>query len=134
MQNNSATDDNLFLSVLGTLEALQVPYFIVGAFAGTLMGVTRITFDLDLVVSLSEYQIDALAERYPLPDYYADPQQMRESMRLGILFNILDSRRGEKVDLLPLQPSDQRAMARRIRQQGRVIAGVADPESNRGER
>ncbi len=39
---------------------------------------------------------------YPPPRYYADPHQMRNAMRIGSSFNIIDSSRGEKADLFPL--------------------------------
>jgi hypothetical protein len=50
--------------------------------------VTRATYDVDIVVDLSEQHIAALVKAFPLPRYYADPEQMRSSIKLGILFNI----------------------------------------------
>ncbi len=65
-------------------------------------GITRTTFDIDIVVDLKEAHIQALAATYPSPRYYADPEQMRSSIRMGISFNIIDGKRGEKADLSPL--------------------------------
>ena len=109
---------NLFLDVLATLERLHVPYMVVGAFAAIIYGVQRTTFDIDVVVDLDEQQIQALAAAYPAPRYYADPEQMRESIRYGTLFNIIDTSYGDKADLVPLrnEPSQRSAFRRRIRQ------------------
>ena len=93
---------NLFLDILLKLEELDIPYAIIGGFAATIYGITRATFDIDIVVDLAEKDIQALAEAYPLPRYYADPHQMQKAMKIGSMFNIIDSTLGEKADLFPL--------------------------------
>ncbi len=94
-----------------------MPYAILGAFAARVYGSTRTTHDVDLVVALEERHIPQLAIRFPLPRYYADPEQMRNSVRQRIGFNIIDTSMGDKVDLLPLgfKPYVAAALARRIR-------------------
>ena len=90
---------------------------IVGAFAATAFGLRRATFDVDIIVDLREPHFDALARRFPPPRYYADPEQMRSSTEMGIMFNIIDTTLGAKADLVPLtrEPEYRRAFARRIR-------------------
>ena len=102
MPNESNRGLTIFLDILLTLEALGIPYAIIGGFAATIYGITRATFDIDIVVNLEEKHIQALANAYPSPRFYADPLQMRNAMRLGTTFNILDAERGEKADLFPL--------------------------------
>ncbi len=111
-------DFSLFLSILKTLERINAPYMIIGAFAGTVYGITRVTYDIDMIVDLREEHITALCAAYPLPRYYADPEMMRSSIALGIMFNIIDSSRGEKADLVPLTPQSDywTAFTRRVRQ------------------
>jgi hypothetical protein len=113
-----APDLSLFLDILKTMEAIGVPYMIIGAFAATVYGSTRVTYDIDIVVELEEEHIQALAAAYPSPRYYADPSQMRESIRMGIMFNIIDTSRGEKADLVPLtmEARYSQAFQRRVRQ------------------
>jgi hypothetical protein len=69
------------------------------------------------VVDLKETHIDALAAAYPPPRYYADPEQMRSSILMGISFNIIDGKRGEKADISPLTRDSRyrEAFGRRIR-------------------
>jgi len=109
----------LFVDILRTLEAIHAPYVIIGAFAATAYGITRATYDIDFIVDLSERHIQALAAHYPSPRYYADPDQMRDSIRLGIMFNIIDSSYGEKADLVPvtMHPRYPQVLANRIRHQ-----------------
>jgi hypothetical protein len=111
-------DLSLFLDILQTLEAIDAPYMIIGAFAATVYGITRVTYDIDIMVDLHEQHIQALCRAYPLPRYYADPLQMRDSIQRGIMFNIIDTSRGEKADLVPLSmsPMYRLAFQRRVRQ------------------
>ena len=106
-----------YLDLLKTFERLEIPYVIIGAFAGMAYGVTRLSVDVDIVVDLNETHIQTLASAYPAPRFYADPQQMRDSIRLGIMFNIIDGREGRKADLIPLtmKPGYGFALKRRIR-------------------
>jgi len=93
---------NLFLDILLKLEELDIPYVIIGGFAATIYGITRTTFDIDIVVNMSEAHVQALSAAFPLPRYYADPYQMPNAMEIGSSFNIIDSTLGEKADLFPL--------------------------------
>lgn len=118
MATEPALPASLPIAVLLTLERNGAPYMVVGAFAAIIYGSTRTTYDIDIVVVLDEQQIQALADAYPPPRFYADPQQMRESIRYGTLFNIIDTAQGGKVDLVPLRndPQQRRAFNRRVRQ------------------
>jgi hypothetical protein len=129
VRNEHPPDLSLFLDILQTLEAIGAPYMVIGAFAGVVYGVTRTTYDIDIVVDLNEEHIQALAAVYPPPRYYADPVQMRDSIRLGIMFNIIDTTRGEKADLVPLTMAScyRKAFGRRVRQTVE-IPGVAPLE------
>lgn len=117
MPEASKPGPNLFLHILLKLEELEIPYVIIGGFAATMYGITRATFDIDIVVNLQEKHIQALADAYPLPRYYTDPHQMRYAMRMGSSFNIIDTTLGEKADLFPLtmDPRYQPAFEHRVR-------------------
>ncbi|HBY96583.1 MAG: hypothetical protein M5U01_07980 [Ardenticatenaceae bacterium] len=118
MPTTSTPSFELFFDVLQTLEDIGAPYMIIGAFAAMIYGTTRVTYDVDIIVDLADEHIQALAAAYPLPRYYADPEQMRSATRDGTMFNIIDSTRGEKADLIPLTMNSayRQAFARRVRQ------------------
>lgn len=106
-----------YIQVVQALDEIHAPYMIVGAFGAISYGLNRGTHDVDIIVDLNESHFDALAMRFPSPRYYADPDQMREGMQLGIMFNLIDSEEGTKADLVPLsrEPEYREAFARRIR-------------------
>jgi hypothetical protein len=111
-------DLRLFFDILLTLDRIGAPYMIIGGFAAAIYGNNRTTYDIDIVVDLSERHIQALAAAYPAPRYYADPEQMRNSIRMGISFNIIDGKLGDKADLSPLTRDSRyrAAFKNRIRQ------------------
>lgn len=106
-----------YIQVVQALDAIDAPYMIVGAFGAISYGLNRGTHDVDIIVNLNESHFDALARRFPPPRYYADPDQMREGMQLGIMFNLIDSEEGTKADLVPWsrEPEYREAFTRRIR-------------------
>lgn len=112
------SDFSFYFKIVKALEEIEAPYMIVGAFAGLAFGVSRATFDVDILVNLSDADITALTARFPPPRYYADPEMMRNSTRRGTPFNIIDTTLGVKADLVPVrrEPDVESAFARRIRQ------------------
>lgn len=116
MSDKNLPDLSLYVDILQTLKRIEASYMIIGAFAGIIYGITRVTYDIDIVVDLDFGHIDALAKAYPPPRYYADPVMMRNSIGMGIMFNIIDTDRGEKADLIPLTPDYTQAFTRRIKQ------------------
>jgi hypothetical protein len=108
---------SFYFQVVQALEDIQASYMIVGAFAGLAFGVNRVTFDVDILVDLRERDFEALAAHFPPPRYYADPEMMRNSTRMGIMFNLIDTELGVKADLIPLsrEPGYRAAFSRRVR-------------------
>ena len=116
---------SFYIQVLRALEDIHAPYMIVGAFGATTFGLSRSTADVDMVVALQDDHCDLLAARFPPPRYYADPDQMREGMALGIMFNLIDGTLGAKADLVPLtkRPDHVEAFGRRVRRAFREESG-----------
>ncbi|MBE2235078.1 MAG: nucleotidyl transferase AbiEii/AbiGii toxin family protein [Anaerolinea sp.] len=106
-----------YMNVLRALEAVGAHYMVVGAFGASAYGLSRATHDADIIVDLDSAACEALAAHFPPPRYYADPQQMRDSIRLGIMFNIIDGSLGVKADLVPLsrEPTYRQAFQQRVR-------------------
>jgi hypothetical protein len=107
---------NFYIQVIQALDNINAPYMIVGSFAGYAFGITRATLDIDIIVDLQEGHFDALSHKFPLPRYYADPEMMRSSVQMGIMFNLIDTQQGTKADLVPLkrEPDYLLAFERRI--------------------
>jgi hypothetical protein len=117
---------SFYVQVIKALDEIGAPYMIVGAFGGYPFGITRVTFDIDILVDLREQDFEALSQKFPLPRYYADPEMMRNSVQMGIMFNIIDTNEGIKADLVPLkrEPDYQLAFERRVRRE------FVDPTGN----
>lgn len=109
---------DFYIRVVKALDETGAPYMIVGAFGGTIYGITRATHDIDIIVDLRETDYEALCKKFPLSRYYADPEMIKNSVEMGIMFNIIDSTEGIKADLIPLkrEPDYQVAFNRRIRE------------------
>ena len=110
---------SFYVQVIKALDEIGAPYMIVGAFGGYPFGITRVTFDIDILVDLREQDFEVLSQKFPLPRYYADPEMIRNSVQMGIMFNIIDTNEGIKADLVPLkrEPDYQLAFGRRIRRE-----------------
>jgi len=108
---------DFYIQVVKALDDIDAPYTIVGAFAGLAFGISRATFDVDILVDLQDDDCEKLSERFPLPRYYADPEMIRNSIRMGIMFNLIDTEEGVKADLVPIkrEPDYQVAFERRVR-------------------
>jgi hypothetical protein len=106
-----------YAEIVRALDEIGAPYMIVGAFAGLSFGITRTTFDIDILVDLRDKDFNAISAKFPLPRYYADPEMMRNSTQMGIMFNIIDSQEGIKADLVPLkrEPEYSVGFERRMR-------------------
>ena len=117
---------SFYVQIVKALDEIDAPYMIVGAFGGYPFGITRVTFDIDILVNLREQDFEALSKRFPLPRYYADPEMMRNSTQMGIMFNIIDTNEGIKADLVPLkrEPDYEIAFERRVRR------NFVDPAGN----
>jgi hypothetical protein len=113
------TPISFYVQIVKALDEIGAPYMIVGAFGGYPFGITRITFDIDILVDLREQDFEALSQKFPLPRYYADPE-------MGIMFNIIDTNEGIKADLVPLkrEPDYEIAFERRVRR------NFVDPAGN----
>jgi len=108
-----------YVRVVRVLDEIGAPYMIVGAFGGYAFGISRTTYDIDILVDLRDQDFDLLSQHFPLPRYYADPEMMRSSTQMGIMFNIIDTQEGIKADLVPLrrEPEYRIAFERRIRRE-----------------
>jgi hypothetical protein len=116
---------DFYIRVVKALDEIGAPYMIVGAFGGSVFGIIRSTNDIDMLVDLQEKDCYAISEKFPLPRYYADPEMMKNSIEMGIMFNLIDTEEGARADLVPLkrEPDYQLAFNRRVKEMFQTPSG-----------
>ena len=104
------------LRVVRALEACGVRYLVGGSLASSLSGEPRSTLDVDLVVALTESEIDRFVGALG-DDFYADSEALRRAVREKSCANLIHLGTSTKVDLFILggSPLDDTQMNRRQR-------------------
>jgi len=91
------------LIVTRILDSLGIPYLVGGSVASGIWGEIRYTQDIDLVVDLHAYQVEALITAFS-PRFYLSEVAIREAIALGTSFNLIDNDTGWKIDFFILTP------------------------------
>jgi len=71
--------DEATVAVVDALDALRIPYMVVGSFSSNFYGIPRATQDADFVVQLEAGALSALMERVG-PSFRLDPQMSFETV------------------------------------------------------
>lgn len=97
------------------LEQLGIEYMVTGSYASSTHGSPRMTHDVDLVVAFDARHIPAFLEAFPPPEFYLSDEAMRDAVRSGRMFNVMEMSRGDKIDfwMLTDEPFDRSRFARR---------------------
>lgn len=83
------------------LEAAGIEYMITGSVASSLQGEPRATHDIDVVVAVREPAAAVAAglkAAFPEPAFYLDEAAVRDAIVARGMFNVIDTREGDKVD------------------------------------
>ncbi len=83
------------------LDDLGIRYALGGSMASSILGEPRSTVDVDIAIELDETAGDALLERV-VGDYYVPIESARRAIRSRSSFNLVDTDRALKVDLVVL--------------------------------
>lgn len=86
------------LRVARILDSLGVDYFVGGSLASSLHGIPRATQDVDLVAAMTRNEVDGFVEALG-SDFYLDEEMIREAIRRGASFNIIELETMFKVDV-----------------------------------
>ncbi len=107
----------LLIRVLAALEAAGIASMVTGSLASSLQGEPRATHDIDLVIAVAPDDVERLVGALAAPDLYLDERAVRAAVRQQTIFNLVQSRTGDKVDFWPLtdEPFDRSRFARRWR-------------------
>jgi hypothetical protein len=114
------------LDVLGLvsdrLSASSVPFMLTGSFALAYYATPRMTRDLDIVVALSERDVETLVAAFA-SDFYIDADAVRTAILSELMFNLMHLESGVKVDLIVRKSAEFRQVEF-ARRQPVAIAGI----------
>lgn len=96
-----AVELSVALKVARAFDALGLKYLIGGSLASSLHGVPRSSHDADLLAEVPGARADEIAARLD-SDFYVDAEMIREAVRRGASFNVVDHETGFKVDVFVL--------------------------------
>ena len=121
----------LLKHVVSTLQGARIGYMVTGSIASSLQGEPRSTHDLDVVVAIREADVEAVLAAFPAPRVYVDEGAIREAIRTGGMFKLIDASEADKVDfwMLTDEPFDRSRFERRLREHALGIEfDVSAPE------
>ncbi|MGD0498564.1 MAG: hypothetical protein ABSC23_09035 [Bryobacteraceae bacterium] len=78
-------------SLAAALERLGIPYVIGGSMASSVRGIVRATYAVDIVAAIAASKAERFARELG-PEWYADPDQMREAIAARRAFNVIHIR------------------------------------------
>ena len=88
----------LLKKVLAILEEHHIDYMITGSLVSSIQGEPRTTHDIDILVNITRASIPALVNAFQPPDYYISEAAIEDAIRLKSMFNLLDTKEGDKTD------------------------------------
>ena len=89
------------LSLLSAAFAsLKIPYLIGGSLASSARGIPRSTLDVDILARITPLHAGQLEDALGA-DWYADPEQIRNSIAAGRAFNLIHRPSLQKFDIFP---------------------------------
>ena len=113
------------------LDAAGIEYMVSGSIASSLQGEPRATHDIDIVVAVRAPASEAAARlkgSFPEPTFYLDERAVREAIETRGMFNLIDTRDGDKVDFW-LLTDDSFDRARFERRYVEIFEGARVPVS-----
>jgi hypothetical protein len=123
--------DDFFARLIQALERAEVPYMVTGSYASAAHGTPRATNDIDVVISPTPEQLEALMQQFPKDRYYADKEDAFDALERQSQFNIIDFATMWKADLIIRKERDfgrSEFARRRIHVIGGVRVHVATAE------
>ena len=85
--------DKLFRHLVSALEKLELRYFITGSVAAIYYGEPRLTNDIDVVVDLSQQQIEEFYAEFPLGEFYLSEEALNRAVKQRGMCNVIHTLR-----------------------------------------
>lgn len=82
------------------LQRLEIKYAVVGSFASSVWGESRLTQDIDIVVDLKPADIPGICAAFPDPEFYVSPSAAQEAVADSSQFNVINPSSGNKIDFM----------------------------------
>jgi hypothetical protein len=94
-------------SVAAHLAGAGVPYMVTGSMAANFYAVPRMTRDIDLVIELSERDVDRITRLFQ-QEFYIDRDMVQQAVRDHAMFNMIHNALVVKVDCVVRKDTDYR--------------------------
>ncbi|MDZ4654797.1 MAG: hypothetical protein U1F44_02820 [Coriobacteriia bacterium] len=106
----------LLIDATRALDAAGVGYLLTGSIASSLQGEPRASHDVDIVIEVDVRVIVALASAFGTDRYFFDEIAAAAALDDRGMFNLIDTRSGDKVDfwMLTEHPFDRSRFDRRV--------------------
>jgi hypothetical protein len=103
-------------------EELGIEYMVTGSFAMSAYGEIRFTRDIDIVIKISDNDIEGFCRKFE-PDHYISDRSVRDAVERRSMFNIISNAHGGKIDCIVLKNTEfeKESFARRYKE---AVAGV----------
>ncbi|MGD9634844.1 MAG: hypothetical protein AB7G28_24275 [Pirellulales bacterium] len=82
------------------LHRLGINYAVVGSFASSVWGESRLTQDIDIVVDLKPTHVANICAAFPDPEFYVSASAAQEAVANSSQFNVINPSSGNKIDFL----------------------------------
>ncbi len=96
----------LLEKVIKKLESSSIPYMLTGSIVSSLQGVPRSTHDIDVIISISEKDIEKITSSFSKEDFYYNEETIRDAVHNKSQFNLINQKYGDKIDFWLLTDSE----------------------------
>jgi hypothetical protein len=93
--------------VAAQLEGAGIPYMVTGSMAANFYAVPRMTRDIDLVIELSERDVDRITRLFQ-EEFYIDRDTVQQAIRDHTMFNMIHNALVVKVDCVVRKDTEYR--------------------------
>lgn len=111
------SQSDLLIKAVRALDAAGIGYLLSGSLASSLQGEPRATHDVDLVIEVESHLVNTLMCAFGAERYFLDETAARDAVDRRGMFNLIDTRSGDKIDfwMLTGEPFDKSRFSRRMR-------------------
>jgi hypothetical protein len=92
------SQQELLKKLVKSLENAGIDYMITGSIASSLQGEPRSTHDIDIVISMHLSEVQKIINAFKPPEFFLNEASIREAVKTGKMFNIIEGKQGDKID------------------------------------